>query len=125
MEFFSKIEQAPPDPIFNLTTSFKEDNDPKKVNLGVGAYRDNSGKPLVLESVKKAEAMILNDPQKYNHEYLGIDGNRDFCKAAAQLLLGQEFLQTNSNRVYMNPYLMTSLLLFEQRSNNILFLTNA
>lgn len=45
----------PPRPrsIFALTARFKADSYDKKVNLGVGAYRDNAGKPWVLPSVKK------------------------------------------------------------------------
>ena len=96
---FSKVQIAPPDPIFNLNTSFKADSFPKKVNLGVGAYRDETGQPLVLECVKRAEQTILADPKKFNHEYLGIDGNKEFCNAAAKLLLGETFWKENSTRV--------------------------
>lgn len=39
--------------IFQLTAAYKADTFEKKVNLGVGAYRDNDGKPWVLPSVKK------------------------------------------------------------------------
>lgn len=39
--------------IFELTKKYKEDKFDKKVNLGVGAYRDNDGKPWVLPVVKK------------------------------------------------------------------------
>lgn len=34
-----------------ITEAFKKDSDPKKINLGVGAYRDAKGKPYVLPSV--------------------------------------------------------------------------
>jgi aspartate aminotransferase, mitochondrial len=36
-----------------VTEAFKADKDPRKINLGVGAYRDENGKPYVLPSVKK------------------------------------------------------------------------
>lgn len=39
--------------IFKLTAAYKADTFEKKVNLGVGAYRDNSDKPWVLPVVKK------------------------------------------------------------------------
>lgn len=39
--------------IFELTAAYKADTFDKKVNLGVGAYRDNNGKPWVLPVVKK------------------------------------------------------------------------
>lgn len=43
---------GPPDPILGVTEAFKKDTNPKKINLGVGAYRDDTGKPFVLPSVK-------------------------------------------------------------------------
>ena len=39
--------------IAGLTEAYKADTYPKKINLGVGAYRDDDGKPYVLRSVKK------------------------------------------------------------------------
>ena len=44
---------APADPIFALTASYKGDSFKQKVNLGVGAYRDNEGNPYVLPVVRK------------------------------------------------------------------------
>ncbi len=35
---------APPDAIFGVTERFKKDTNPKRVNLSVGAYRDEHGK---------------------------------------------------------------------------------
>ena len=43
---------GPPDPILGVSEAFKRDTNPNKINLGVGAYRDDSGKPFVLPSVK-------------------------------------------------------------------------
>jgi len=39
--------------IFKLTAAYKTDTFPQKVNLGVGAYRDDQDKPWVLPVVKK------------------------------------------------------------------------
>lgn len=44
---------GPPDPILGVTEAFKRDTNSKKMNLGVGAYRDDSGKPYVLNCVRK------------------------------------------------------------------------
>jgi aspartate/tyrosine/aromatic aminotransferase len=49
---------APADAILKLSQGFAADTDPKKVNLGVGAYRDDNGKPYVFPVVKKAESLI-------------------------------------------------------------------
>ena len=51
---FASVPLAPPDPIFHLTASYVADPQvAEKINLGVGAYRDDSGKPWVLPVVKK------------------------------------------------------------------------
>ena len=43
--------------ILNLTTAYKADPHPSKVNLGVGAYRDDDNKPWVLPVVKKVPCL--------------------------------------------------------------------
>jgi aspartate/tyrosine/aromatic aminotransferase len=53
---FSHVQQAPPDAILGLTIGFQNDKNPSKCNLGVGAYRDDDGKPYVFPVVRKAEA---------------------------------------------------------------------
>ena len=50
---FADLALAPEDAIFALTSAYKKDEFENKVNLGVGAYRDDSGKPYVLPVVKK------------------------------------------------------------------------
>lgn len=52
---FAKVPMAPPDPILGVNVAFNADQDPKKVNLGVGAYRDDNGKPYVFNVVRKVE----------------------------------------------------------------------
>ncbi|MPC69387.1 Aspartate aminotransferase, mitochondrial [Portunus trituberculatus] len=77
---------GPPDAILGVTEAFKRDTNPKKINLGVGAYRDDNGKPFVLPSVRKAEELIVS--QKLDKEYLPISGNAEFCNEAIKLALG-------------------------------------
>ncbi|XP_072374736.1 aspartate aminotransferase, mitochondrial-like [Scyliorhinus torazame] len=83
---WAHVEMGPPDPILGVTEAFKRDSNPKKMNLGVGAYRDDNGKPYVLSSVRKAEAQIA--AKKMDKEYLPIGGLADFNKACAELALG-------------------------------------
>ena len=56
---FEQIVAAPPDAILGLSEAFKNDPNPNKINLGVGVYKDASGKTPVLNSVKQAETKIL------------------------------------------------------------------
>jgi aspartate aminotransferase len=51
----SVVPQAPEDPLFGLMAAYRRDNDPKKVDLGIGAYRDNNAKPWILPVVKKVK----------------------------------------------------------------------
>jgi aspartate aminotransferase len=38
---WESVPLGPPDAILGITEAFRADKHPKKVNLGVGAYRDN------------------------------------------------------------------------------------
>lgn len=49
----SAVPQAAEDPLFGLQAAYKADTYDKKVDLGIGAYRDNNAKPWVLPVVKK------------------------------------------------------------------------
>nr|UDM59186.1 mitochondrial aspartate aminotransferase isoform X1 [Androctonus crassicauda] len=84
--WWSHVEMGPPDPILGVTEAFKKDTNPKKINLGVGAYRDDQGKPYVLPSVRKAEERMIE--QKLDKEYTTIAGIAEFCQAAAKLAFG-------------------------------------
>jgi aspartate aminotransferase len=54
----SVVPQAPEDPLFGLMAAYRRDEDPKKVDLGIGAYRDNNAKPWILPVVKKVSPAI-------------------------------------------------------------------
>ncbi|KAK0552507.1 Aspartate aminotransferase, cytoplasmic [Tilletia horrida] len=97
-DVWATVAQAPPDAIFKLTASYKADTYKEKVNLGVGAYRDDFGKPWVLPSVKQAKARILSD-DSIDHEYLSITGLADFTTSAAKLILGAGSPALTENRV--------------------------
>lgn len=51
--WWDNVKMGPPDVILGITEAYKKDSSPNKVNLGVGAYRDDEGKPFVLPSVRK------------------------------------------------------------------------
>jgi aspartate/tyrosine/aromatic aminotransferase len=56
MSFFLLVSTlGPPDAILGVTEAFKRDTDANKMNLGVGAYRDDAGKPYVLNCVRKVK----------------------------------------------------------------------
>jgi len=77
---------GPPDAILGVTEAFKKDSNPNKINLGVGAYRDDNGKPFILPSVRAAEEKM--HAAHLDHEYSTIGGNAEFTKLAAELAFG-------------------------------------
>ncbi|RPD66312.1 aspartate aminotransferase [Lentinus tigrinus ALCF2SS1-7] len=97
-ERWTEVPLAPPDAIFQLTAAFKADTHPNKVNLGVGAYRDDNSKPWVLPVVKKAKEILAHDPNM-DHEYLPITGLPEYTSAAARLVFGSDSPVITEERV--------------------------
>ncbi|KAL7055509.1 hypothetical protein AAHC03_022521 [Spirometra sp. Aus1] len=85
--FWKNVAAGAPDVIFGLNEAYDRDPNPKKVNLGAGAYRDDEGLPFVLSAVRTAEARVIIGQNK---EYLPISGNPNFCREAIKLALGSE-----------------------------------
>lgn len=74
---WTNFEMAPPDPIVGLNEQFAADDFPQKVIVGVGAYRDDAGKPYVLPSVRKAEKAMME--KQMDMEYSGIVSSPFLC----------------------------------------------
>lgn len=89
---------APPDPILGTTLAYKADTDSKKINLGVGAYRDDNELPVVFQAVRRVEQEIVFD-LKNDKEYLPIDGHPTFVKLARELLFGKDSPAVKANRI--------------------------
>ncbi len=83
---FSSAPLLPPTVIFHLSARYNADTDPKRVNLGVGAYRDALLKPVVFGAIRKAEEAVVSAGA--NKEYLPIAGLAEFRREASKLLFG-------------------------------------
>ncbi len=94
---FEKIIAAPADPILGLTEEFNADNRDKKINLGVGIYKNEAGQTPVLESVKKAEAILLVTEK--TKSYLSIQGTAEYGLAVQQLLFGKDSVLIKEKRI--------------------------
>jgi aspartate/tyrosine/aromatic aminotransferase len=84
---WKNVQPAPPDSILGLTEQFKKDQNPEKVNLGVGVYKDNNGNTPILGAVQKAEQMLLAG--ETSKSYLPISGDPAYNKAVQKLVLGE------------------------------------
>jgi aspartate aminotransferase, cytoplasmic len=119
------VPKAAEDPLFGLMAAYKKDTSENKVDLGIGAYRDDNAKPWVLPVVKRvccivkflepfntfvqhkqklksilyqADDIIRNDPN-LNNEYLPIAGLPEFTNASQKLLLGSDSPAIKEKRV--------------------------
>lgn len=98
MSRFAQIQAAPPIAIFALSRAYQQDTHSRKVDLGIGAYRDNTARPWVLPVVKKAQIAVAND-STLNFEYLNQLGLPEFTTAATALLLGENSQIISEGRV--------------------------
>jgi len=94
---WASVQQGPPDAILGITEAFKADSHPEKINLGVGAYRDDNGKPYVLPSVREAEKKVVDSA--LDKEYAGITGVPSFTKAALLLAYGPNSAPLKEDRI--------------------------
>eukprot|EP00041_Stephanoeca_diplocostata_P023332 m.571265 g.571265 ORF g.571265 m.571265 type:complete len:413 (+) comp22266_c0_seq6:586-1824(+) len=100
MAFLQSVTEAPESAMFKLTIDYDKDSFENKLDLGIGAYRDNDGNPYVLDVVKQASAMIQQKMESgdMNHEYLPIGGLPQFCKITAEFALGEDSPAVLENR---------------------------
>lgn len=92
MSLFDHIPELPPDPILGLPLLFKDDPRTHKVNLGVGAYQTEEGKPFVFSAVRDAEALLLK--KNLDKEYLPIDGDPVFLDLVQELIIARSNFRT-------------------------------
>jgi aromatic-amino-acid transaminase len=81
------VPMAPSDPILGVTEAFVADQNPRKVNLGVGVYYDDNGKIPLLDCVRHAESERLKSASPRG--YLPIDGIAAYDKAVQELVFGK------------------------------------
>jgi len=85
---FDELKSIPPDPILGLIASYAADPNPKKIDLGIGVYRDENGNTPILDCVAEAEKTLLKT--QTTKTYLGPPGVAGFNKAIGELILGAD-----------------------------------
>jgi aspartate aminotransferase len=94
---FERLESIVSDSILVLMAAYRADPDPRKVDLGIGVYRDEHGETPVPASVRQAEnALIARQTTK---SYVGPAGNPAFNQAVEQLVLGAKHPALTGGRV--------------------------
>jgi hypothetical protein len=69
---------GPPDAILGVTEAFKRDNNPKKMNLGVGAYRDDKARTVLFfffQSAAFRRALLIHGiAMDWRYRFFGFFG---------------------------------------------------
>lgn len=83
---FKEICDYANDPIEALFKRLSDDTDPRKIDLGIGVFRDESGNVPVMQAVRQAEqGLVARDLPK---SYMSPLGNPDYCRHLEKLTLG-------------------------------------
>jgi len=94
---FEHLSSLPPDPILGLLASYRADENPNKIDLGVGVYKDEAGHTAVLQAVKEAETRLLQSEE--TKAYIGPAGTPGFNAAMQGLILGADHPALLADRV--------------------------
>lgn len=93
---FQHLTMAEADPILGISEMCLKDPRSSKINLSIGIYKDENGDTTILDTVKRAETLLLDEEKTKN--YLPIEGLATFNDAAKKLLLGQNSVIINEAR---------------------------
>ena len=93
---FDAIERVPGDAILGLIQQFKDDPNPKKVDLGVGVYRDEDGITPIMRAVKAAEKKLIAD--EATKAYIGSHGDPAYGEHVLKMVFGADSPVLADNR---------------------------
>jgi aspartate aminotransferase len=93
---FQSLQALPADPILGLMASYRADTNPRKIDLGIGVYKNESGDTPVMTAVKKAEELILK--AQATKSYVGPTGAADYNAIVAELILGKSLVDSLGKR---------------------------
>lgn len=84
---FEKLGTPKPDSILQLAADFAADPRKDKIDLGIGVYKDDEGRTVVLDSIKEAEKRILAGQD--TKSYVGLLGDVAFNRLMAEIILAE------------------------------------
>src|SRR5207247_1820674 len=103
---FDTLPQAAPDAILGLTDAFRQDPNPRKVNLSVGVYKDEQGNTPILACVKEAERRLLASEKSKG--YLSIEGHPEYASRVQELLFGTAPAASTAHEMLVNRRVVTA-----------------
>ncbi|MFM1895117.1 MAG: hypothetical protein RLZZ385_191 [Pseudomonadota bacterium] len=93
---FQTLTTLNADPILGLLAAFRSDPNPRKIDLGIGVYKDENGDTPVMAAVKEAERRLL--ASQHSKSYVGPAGAAGYNQAVASLLFGDDLLASLGQR---------------------------
>ena len=94
---FEHLNAIPPDPILGLIAAHAADPNPRKIDLGIGVYRDEHGNTPMLDCVVEAEKHLI--ATQTTKTYLGPPGVVGFNQAIKEMMLGEDSEALRQGRV--------------------------
>ncbi|WP_299937232.1 amino acid aminotransferase [uncultured Pelagimonas sp.] len=90
---FETLKEQPADKILQLMQLFREDPREDKIDLGVGVYKDATGKTPVMRAIKAAEKKLWEEQD--TKAYTGLAGDPAFGDAMINLVLSDSVAREN------------------------------
>ena len=97
-----QLSPLPADPILGLLKAYSVDTNPKKIDLGVGVFKDDNGHTPILDCVKTAEQQRTDT--ETSKIYIGPTGEPAFNELITKLIFGHhEVISQNRTRTISTP----------------------
>lgn len=94
---FATIPAGAPDPLYAVAARYAADPRAERIDLGVGVYRDASGRSPVMAAIKTAEGRLLDGQD--SKAYRPLLGDPDFLRMMKGLVLGDDYPALLEHRV--------------------------
>ena len=90
---YDSLPTHPEDKILRIMQLYRDDPREKKIDLGVGVYKNAAGLTPIMQSIKAAEKRLWETEE--TKSYVGLLGAPDFSDAMAGLVLGNAVAREN------------------------------
>ena len=94
---FGHLDRLPADSILGVMSAYRADEDPRKVDLGVGVYCDERGVTPILQSVRQAEQAVL--ASQTTKAYVAPAGDPRFNQRMEKLVFGEGHAAAAAGRI--------------------------
>lgn len=94
---FEGLKALPQDPILSLMLKYQQDDNPAKLDLGIGVYKDELGNTPIMQAVHTAEQQLLQS--ETTKSYIAPAGSPQYNQRIRELVFGADHPVLRDNRV--------------------------